>query len=105
MATPTDDDNADDCISGNYYGYERGGTLAVEHRENIDQRSLGELFYVTIDELEDLRYMDALRLILSLLIDQVKELALFDEKKLSALLDKFIDELPILWSGCLKQCA
>ena len=27
MATPTDDDNADDCISGNYYGYERGGTL------------------------------------------------------------------------------
>ena len=28
MATPTDDDNADDCISGNYYGYERGGTLA-----------------------------------------------------------------------------
>ena len=29
MATPTDDDNADDCISGNYYGYERGGTLAI----------------------------------------------------------------------------
>ena len=29
MATPTDDDNADDCISGNYYGYERGGTLVV----------------------------------------------------------------------------
>ena len=24
--SPTDD-NADDCISGNYYGYERGGTL------------------------------------------------------------------------------
>jgi len=79
--------------------------LAVEHRENIDQRSLGELFYVTIDELEDLRYMDALRIILSLLIDQVKELAFFDEKKLFALLDKFIDELPILWSRCLKQCA
>ena len=29
MATPTDDDNADDCISGNYYGYERGGTRGV----------------------------------------------------------------------------
>ena len=27
MATPTDDDNADGCIAGNYYGYERGGTL------------------------------------------------------------------------------
>ena len=30
MATPTDDDNADDCISGNYYGYERGGTLDIK---------------------------------------------------------------------------
>ena len=26
--------------------------LTVEYHENIDQRSLGELFYVTIDELE-----------------------------------------------------
>ena len=37
MATPTDDDNADDCISGNYYGYERGGTLGrVEKRKLCD---------------------------------------------------------------------
>ena len=79
--------------------------LAVEHRENIDQRSLGELFYITIDELEDLRYLDALHIILNLLIDQVKELAIFDEKELSALLDKFIEELPTLWNRCLKQCA
>jgi hypothetical protein len=33
VATPTDDDNADDCISGNYYGYERGGTLALRRNE------------------------------------------------------------------------
>ena len=30
--SPTDD-NADDCISGNYYGYERGGTLALRRNE------------------------------------------------------------------------
>ena len=28
-ATSTDDDNADGCISGNYYGDERGGTLHI----------------------------------------------------------------------------
>ena len=28
MATPTDDDNADDCISGDSYRCERGFTLA-----------------------------------------------------------------------------
>ena len=42
MATPTDDDNADDCISGNYYGYERGGTL--EHNNSqIPRNELKEL--------------------------------------------------------------
>ena len=29
MATSTDDDDADGCIAGNYYGYERGGTLGI----------------------------------------------------------------------------
>ena len=29
MATSTDDDDADGCIAGNYYGYERGGTLGA----------------------------------------------------------------------------
>lgn len=39
--------------------------LAVEQRENRDMRSLGELFYLSADELPDIRYMEALRLILS----------------------------------------
>ena len=44
MATPTDDDNADGCISGNYYGYERGGTLGrynVCRKRFVERKCLG----------------------------------------------------------------
>ena len=47
MATPTDDDNADDCISGNYYGYERGGTLdlvlLLKNRKRLLQSGMDEI--------------------------------------------------------------
>ena len=39
----------------------------------MDERSLGELFYLTIDELEDLHYLDALASLLSLLMDCAKD--------------------------------
>ena len=42
--------------------------LALEQRRNTDERSIGELFYLTIDELEDLRYLDAFASLLSLLV-------------------------------------
>ena len=36
--SPTDD-NADDCISGNYYGYERGGTPGGGHGGGMQDTS------------------------------------------------------------------
>ena len=71
----------------------------------MDERSLGELFYLTIDELEDLHYLDALASLLSLLIDCAKETAILDEEQIDQLLDLFMAKLPDLWGKCLKQCA
>ena len=65
--------------------------LALEQRRNMDERSLGELFYLTMDELEDLHYLDAL--------------ASLDEEQINQLLDLFVAKLPDLWGKCLKQCA
>ncbi|WP_415942424.1 transposase [Mitsuokella multacida] len=79
--------------------------LALEQRRNMDERSLGELFYLTIDELEDLRYLDALALLLSLLMDCAKEAEILDEEQVNQLLDLFMAKLPDLWGKCLKQCA
>ena len=79
--------------------------LALEQRRNIDERSLGELFYLTIDELEDLHYLDALASLLSLLMDCAKEAEILDEEQVNQLLDLFMAKLPDLWGKCLKQCA
>ena len=79
--------------------------LALEQRRNMDERSLGELFYLTIDELEDLHYLDALASLLSLLMDCAKEAEILDEEQINQLLDLFMAKLPDLWGKCLKQCA
>lgn len=79
--------------------------LALEQRRNMDERSLGELFYLTIDELEDLHYLDALASLLSLLMDCAKEAEILDGEQVNQLLDLFVAKLPDLWGKCLKQCA
>lgn len=79
--------------------------LALEQRRNTDERSLGELFYLTIDEREDLRYLDALAALLSLLMDCSKEAEILDDEQINQLLDLFVAKLPDLWGKCLKQCA
>ncbi len=79
--------------------------LALEQRRNMDERSLDELFYLTIDELEDLHYLDALTSLLSLLMDCTKEAEILDEEQVNQLLDLFVAKLPNLWGKCLKQCA
>ena len=57
--------------------------LALEQRRNMDERSLGELFYLTIDELEDLHYLDALASLLNLLMDCAKEAEILDEEQIN----------------------
>ena len=79
--------------------------LSLEQRRKIDKRSIGELFYVSCDELQDLHYMDALIMILKKLVSMITEKWLFLEKELEAMLDSFLENLPDLWHNCLKQCA
>ncbi len=79
--------------------------LSLEQRRNVDKRSIGDLFLASYDELQDLRYLDALILVLKQLIAMIKERTIFMEKALDRILDLFLENLPKLWSRCLKQCA
>ena len=78
--------------------------LSLEQRRNVDKRSIGELFFLAYDELQDLRYIDALHLILKMLVDVIKQRTIFMEKELDDMLNSFLENLPILWHKCLKQC-
>ena len=79
--------------------------LAVEQRENRDMRSLGELFYLSVDELPDIQYMEALRLILARFAELIQKKTVLEENEVLKLLDAFIEELPSLWKYSLRICA
>lgn len=73
--------------------------LALEQRRNTDERSLGELFFLTIDELEDLHYLNVLASLLSLLMECAKETEILDEEKANRMFYLFIAKLPDLWGS------
>jgi hypothetical protein len=68
-------------------------------------RSLGELFYLSVDELPDIQYMDALRLILARFAELIQKKTVLEENEVLKLLDAFIEELPSLWKYSLQICA
>ena len=55
--------------------------LAVESRENIDERSIGELFWFTCDELSDISFSESFDLLKALL--QISFVSNFDWQKRS----------------------
>ena len=81
--------------------------LAVEHvpRESKDDRSIGELFYLSVDELPDLCYVEAVRLLVSLFVVRLQEHMILDEGEVQDLLQGFLVKLPMLLSQNLRKCA
>ena len=58
----------------------------------------------TIDELPDIQYMDALRLILARFAELIQKKTVLEENEVLKLLDAFIEELPSLWKYSLRIC-
>ena len=56
--------------------------LSLEQRRKVDKRSIGELFYISCDELQDLQYIDALIMALKKSVSKIKKKWLFLEKEL-----------------------
>jgi hypothetical protein len=63
--------------------------LAVEQRQKIDQRTIGDLFYLMVPELSDLPYYEALCHIMRQFADFVQQHALLDEQAVQEMLDIF----------------
>ena len=79
--------------------------LAVEQRQKIDQRTIGDLFYLMVPELSDLPYYEALCHIMRQFAAFVQQHALLDEQAVQEMLDIFMEQLPKIWTQDLRQCA
>lgn len=79
--------------------------LAVEQRESKDDRSIGELFYLSIDELPDVCYIEVVWLLMLLFAARLQERIILAKGEGQELLQGFLAELPMLLSQNLQKCA
>lgn len=79
--------------------------LAIDQRKRTDERSLGDLFYLTIEELSDITYAEALQLLLKHLEQLlIKEVGV-SEEEIDRLMDLFMKTLPAIWREIRQNCA
>lgn len=79
--------------------------LAIRQREEQDQRSIGDLFYICTDELPDIRYAQALQLILDEFSKEIGIQLKIDENSVNKLLAEFIAKIPEELRKYLPNCA
>lgn len=68
--------------------------LVVENRNSKDSRTLGALFYFVCDELQDISFAAALKLIVSILSQATCDFLHLTKEQTSALVELFINRLP-----------
>jgi len=76
--------------------------LALENRESKDQRTLGNLFYVCCDELQDISFAEAFQLLLTMLKNTLRKYLTITDCALQGLINDFIFALPAFLKGQLK---
>jgi len=75
--------------------------LALESRSGRDPRTLGNLFYLCCDELQDISFSNALFLLFDLLKDSLRKHLLISGQKLEEFLNQFITSLPMFFKDRL----
>nr|WP_246516421.1 hypothetical protein [Salicibibacter cibarius] len=68
--------------------------LAVSSREEEDPRTIGQLFFMCCDEVEDLRFSEALLMILEVLGSMLTEEYILTDEQVQPFLDRLFDNLP-----------
>ena len=83
----------------------RYAMLSIEARNESDDRTIGELFYRYCQELHDIRLSQALLLLLSRLIEMLKETKFSKKKSQDKITELFLDTLPSYLKRHLLLCA
>ena len=79
--------------------------LAVQHREQTDERTMGELFYLMIEELSDISFSEAISQLLELFKEVFANEMVLSEETLNNIMGQFIQKLPQTTQNQLKLVA
>ena len=81
----------DDLIAHTTIAFMRYMFLAYQCRMENDQRTFGDFFFTCCEEVADISFMQALYRILTLAVDQLKQMGPFCEKTAAALFDTIME--------------
>lgn len=77
--------------------------LSVEKRTHEDPRTLGELFFIGFDEAADIKFEQAIMLIMTIMSDTLADEHIgLTEEQISQIIDHFIKKLPPYIHACLN---
>ncbi len=79
--------------------------LAVENRQSIDDRTLGEIFHLISDELSDITWIESLNMLIELFVDTLSKKLSLTSEQLNELMNLFLLSLPKSIKGSLGLCA
>ena len=79
--------------------------LSVFQRANTDHRSLGELFYMYVQEVEEITFDQSMKLIMIALLSTVKEFFSLTDAQMTDFVQQFISNLPEYLRAPLEACA
>lgn len=69
--------------------------LSVEKRLNEDDRTVGELFFIMVDELQDITFNQSMAIIVQAFLDSIQELLHLTDDQINSLLTDFVSRLPV----------
>ncbi len=79
--------------------------LSVFQRANTDHRSLGELFYLYVQEVAEITFDHSMKLIMIALLSTVKEFFALTDAQMMEFVQQFIKNLPKYLRVPLEACA
>lgn len=68
--------------------------LSVSKRDNEDDRTIGELFYLMVEEVADITYHESMQIIVEAMLSAMQETFHITDEQVSAFYAKFISKLP-----------
>ena len=77
--------------------------LAIEQRQNEDQRTLGELFFFLVDEMADITFCRSLSILMEALMASLQEILKLSDQQLVAFTADFEARLPEYLRNALHQ--
>lgn len=86
--------------------YMRYMMFSIIERESNDQKTFGDLFYLCVDEIRNITFLQAFKRIIELLKEFLKGNMVIDDQIIEDLLNEFINSLPSVFSLAfgLQKC-